>query len=133
MKRLLTFPIVCVIVLGSAHFDCLAWAEVRQSFTTTSPEKLADLNQLHEEAERLIVENKFREAINIYSEILLTEPDDEVAYTNTGHAYMVLGDFGRAKDAFQNALHINPENQTALLGLQKIADPDSALYGNLAS
>ena len=41
-----------------------------------------------------------------------------------GQAYMILGDFDKARDAFSNALHINPENDTAAFGLQKIMDPD---------
>ena len=105
-----------------------AWAETPQSFISTTPEKVEQLVRLHKRAEILIEQNRFREAIDVYSEIILVEPDDEAAYTNLGHAYMILGDFERAKDAFQNALHINPDNETALLGLQKISDPDSTLY-----
>ncbi len=130
--RLSTKPFFnCLIILIAAWarpcLECPAWAETQPSFTTTLPEKADQIANLHEKAEHLIVENKFREAVEVYSEILLIEPDDEAAYTNLGHAYMILGDFGRAKDAFQNALHINPKNQGALLGLQKIVDPDSTL------
>ena len=120
-----------LIILSSAFallvLNLSAEAQMEQSFTTTTPEKLDELNALHEKADHLIVENNFKEAINVYWDILLIEPDDEAAYVNMGHAYMILGDFGRAKDAFKNALHINPENETALLGLQKIMDPDSSL------
>lgn len=121
----------CLVILMAAWaLPCLeyqAWAEAPQNFINTTPEKMEQLTRLHEKAEALIEENKFREAIDVYSEIILVEPDDEAAYTNLGHAYMILGDFGRAKDAFQSALHINPQNEIALLGLQKISDPDSTL------
>ncbi|MBI2094916.1 MAG: peptidoglycan-binding protein [Candidatus Omnitrophica bacterium] len=39
---------------------------------------------------------------------------------------MILGDLGRAENAFLNALDINPSNETAFLGIQRIRDPDSA-------
>ena len=91
------------------------------------------LTRLHEEAEVLVAEDRYREAVDVYLEIILVEPDDEAAYANLGHAYMILGDFARAKDAFQNALHINSQNEIALLGLQKISDPDSTLYGGASS
>ncbi|GEM_PF-1555525 len=130
--RLSTKPFFnCLTILIAAWallgLECRAWAEASQNFISTTPEKMEQLARLHEKAEVLIEENKFREAVDVYSEIILVEPDDEAAYTNLGHAYMILGDFQRAKDAFQNALHINPENEIALLGLQKISDPDSTL------
>lgn len=41
---------------------------------------------------------------------------------------MIQGNFARAEDAFKNALHINPDNEVALLGLQKIHDPDNPIF-----
>ena len=121
----------CLLILVAAWtlfgLECRAWAETPQNFINTTPEKMVRLTRLHEEAEVLVAEDRYREAVDVYLEIVLAEPDDEAAYTNLGHSYMILGDFKRAEDAFQNALHINPENETALLGLQKISDPDSTL------
>jgi tetratricopeptide (TPR) repeat protein len=91
----------------------------------------AKLEKMHSDAEKLVIQNKFREAIRAYTDIILYEPDDEVAYTNMGHAYMILGDYKRARDAFQNALTINPDNDVAYLGLQKIIDPDSLNASNV--
>jgi len=70
---------------------------------------------MHKKAERLIAQNEIRRAAALYSNIILMEPDDETAYANMGNCYLILGDFKRAEDAFQNALEINPENETALL------------------
>ncbi len=80
---------------------------------------------MHKKAERLIAQNEIRRAAALYSNIILMEPDDETAYANMGNCYLILGDFKRAEDAFQNALEINPENETALLGIKSIHDPDS--------
>ena len=118
-----------LIFISANGIVCPLAAEETNSktFTQTNPAEITQIEKLHQKAEDFIMQNKFRQAINVYSEILLLEPDDEVAYTNTGHIYMILGDYSRAKNAFENALHINPDNETARMGLQKIADPDSAL------
>ena len=132
-KPLFNRLVLLIAAWALPGLECRVWAETPQNFINTSPEKMAQLTRLHEEAEVLVAEDKYREVVDVYLEIILVEPDDEAAYANLGHAYMILGDFARAKDAFKNALHINPENEIALLGLQKISDPDSTLYGGRAS
>ena len=114
------------IVIGLS-LSCLAAASdpAGGNFVTSSEEHIKKIDDLHRKAEGLIVENKFREAVDVYWRIVLIEPDDETAYTNMGNAYMILGDTGRARESFLNALDINPENETAALGLQKILDPYS--------
>lgn len=97
---------------------------IQKNFTSVRPEEMNQIDHLHEHAGHLIEQKDFRGAIDVYWEILLTEPDDDRAYTHLGQAYMVLGDFKRAEDAFKNALHIDPDNEVAALGLRKIADPD---------
>ena len=133
-KPFFNFLITLIAVWALSGFECRAWAEdTTENFINTTPEKVAQLARLHEQAEVLVAEDRYREAVDVYLEIILVEPDDEAAYANLGHAYMILGDFARAKDAFQNALHINSQNEIALLGLQKISDPDSTLYGGASS
>ena len=84
------------------------------------------LEEMHREAERRVAVNDFQGAIEMYREILFLEPDDETAYANMGRCHLIRGELGRAKDAFFQALDINPENETALGGLQKLRDPDAA-------
>ncbi len=95
-----------------------------RSFTRTDAKTVVSIRRLHRKAERLINKHSLREALSVYLEILFLEPDDELAYTQTGKVQMILGNFDKAEEAFQNALHINPENEMALQGLQKIHDPD---------
>lgn len=97
---------------------------VPKNFTYIRQEDLDKIENLHQHAEKLIQQKDFRAAIDVYSEILLIEPDDDDAYANMGQAYMVVGDFQRAKNSFRNALDINPGNQAAMLCLKRIADPD---------
>lgn len=95
-----------------------------QTLMEISDEKINELETLHTKAENCIVQNDFRGAIRLYEDILLIEPDDEVAYTNLGRIYMIQGENQKARESFRNALTINPENETALLGIEKINDPD---------
>ena len=95
------------------------------SFTTVTGEEIRRLEVMHWKGQRLIAVGNFRQAVDLYWEIILLEPDDDSAYTNLGNLYLILGDIARAKDAFQNAVHINPHNEDAAAGLFKIANPDS--------
>ena len=95
-----------------------------KSFIETTSENLSRLDELHRKAESLIIQNKFRESIDIFKEIILLEPDDEEAYTQMGFSYLVLGEYEHAKEAFGQALSINPENELAQAGLEKIQNPD---------
>ena len=55
-----------------------------------------------------------------YENIVLQNPEDDSAHTNLGYAYLILGEFVKAKEAFQDALSINPENGQALNGLHAL-------------
>ncbi len=112
------------IVIGVCLISCLAIPAKAQ---LTDVEHYAAIEKKHAEAENLITVNDFPGAIKIYQEIILLEPDDETAYANMGHIHLILGYTGEAEDNFLNALDINPENETARLGLQKIHDPDAQI------
>ena len=112
---------ILVLALGL----CLAGVQPLEAEATDA--HIAQLQEMHAKAEKLIAVNDFEEAIQIYENIILLEPDDEVAYTNMGHANLLLGNIGEAEDNFLNALHINPDNEAAYLGLQRIQDPDAPL------
>jgi tetratricopeptide (TPR) repeat protein len=107
---------------GSARTE-----ESAQSITSPTNEHIAKVRELHFGAEDLMEAEYYRQAIELYSEIILLEPDDETAYANMGRAYMILGQYERAENAFLNALHINPKNELAYLGLRKLRDPDRPL------
>ncbi len=56
-----------------------------------------------------------------YENKILQNPDDDTAYADLGCAYLMLGENLKAGNAFKNALSINPNNRTALKGLNWIA------------
>lgn len=119
------FWVFLLLVSGSLSFaETVEIDEGTGSFMTATRAEIRDLEILHLRAQRLIDAGNFRQAVAIYWDIILLEPDDDAAYTNLGQLYLLLGDSGRAKDAFQNALHINPENEAAQAGFFKITRPD---------
>lgn len=96
----------------------------KASFTATNPKTLDELKKMHEVADQLMAVRDVEKALKIYQDILFMEPDDEIAYVDMGRAYMILGQYKNAAQAFSNALDINPDNEVAQMGLQKIYDPD---------
>lgn len=119
--RLLPLILASSLALATAAFAGPS------ALTKVTDKHIAELEALHTEAEKKIVVNDFRGAIKLYQDAILIEPDDEAAYTNMGHAYLILGDTGRAKDAFMNALAIDPDDETAKMGLRKIQEPEPLL------
>ena len=114
---------LCVLSVSPAVFAGENGSEPDR-FTDVTRSEIRHLEVLHFRAQELIAAGNLREAVALYWEIVLLEPDDDAAYTNLGHLYLILGDNGQAKDAFQNALHINPENEAAQAGFLKITHPD---------
>ncbi len=109
--------ILCVSLASAA------WAQPN-GFGSITPEKIAELESMHQQASDFLIQNDFQGALRTYSDILLMEPDDETAYTGLGQIYMVQGKYKKAHEAFQSALNINPDNQVALSGIRRIMDPD---------
>jgi tetratricopeptide (TPR) repeat protein len=119
MKKTLSAVLALAILSSSPCVN----AEPK-NITSISAEQLSELESMHQHATDLLIKNDFRGALRAYSDILLAEPDDETAYTGLGQIYMVLGQVKKAHEAFKNALDINSNNEVALLGIQKIMDPD---------
>jgi len=122
LNKTILAQIIFILVLGTTRLNA---GPVSKNITYADPDEIYQIDQLYEKASELVKKKDYRGATHLYQEIIFIEPDDEAAYTNLGHAYMVLGDTAKAKDAFLNALDINPENEVAKLGIRKIVDPDS--------
>src|SRR5688500_7284982 len=91
-----------------------AFAE--RSFTEIESAAISRLELMHAEAEKKITANDFKGAVEIYQNLILLEPDDEIAYVNLGNVYMILGQFAKARESFEQALSINPESEPAFGG-----------------
>ncbi len=69
-----------------------------------------EIIQMHERALEVAGKNNFKEALELYEEIVLKNPDDDQAYLIMGHLYLMSGNYEKSESAFQNAVHIDPAN-----------------------
>ena len=121
MRDSLRTTLLAIIALAVTS---TALAGPPRSLAVVTDEHISDLEQMHQAASDLLIQNDFEGALRAYSDIILFEPDDETAYTGMGQIYLIKGQSKKAHEAFQNALQIDPRNEVALAGIQKIMDPD---------
>lgn len=93
------------------------------------------LAKLHEQANDAAIVGDFILAIKLNQDIIRETPHDADAYLRLGFAYLQTGDFMSSKQAYRQALKIEPMNQIARNNLDKIkilekdTDPSSASDG----
>lgn len=79
----------------------------------------------------LFRERKYKEAIDAFSCVLETEPDNADIYNNMGVAYSCLGNFEQAENFYTKAIELDPELAQAYINLSdlyyKAGDLPSAL------
>ena len=71
---------------------------------------------------KLLLKREYETAAKRGEEILLLEPDNVVVLTRLGSAYWSLGRKEEAREAWQKALKINPENQELINFLEKMGE-----------
>ncbi len=74
-----------------------------------------------QEAIKMATENRWQEAIAANQGIIEVFPADVDAYNRLGRAYMELGDYKKAKDAYSKALELSPSNIIARKNLDRLA------------
>ncbi len=74
-----------------------------------------ETNKLHERALEFVAKKEMGKAIKIYEEIVLNDPNDDEAYLIMGHCLVLIGQFEKGEEAFQNAAHINPQNLSQII------------------
>ena len=101
----------------------------RSSVPTAAPLSSPGKDYLaHEKALGLVSEKRLEEASVVYEDIILKNPEDDEAYILLGHTYLLSGKRQKAEDAFQNGLHINPENSAEILSFYQnlaLQDPEN--------
>lgn len=84
-----------------------------------------------EKAMTLFKDGKYKDAIDAFSSVLETEPDNADVYNNMGVAYAYEGDFEHAEKCYVRALDLDPELAQAYINLSdlyyKSGDLSSAL------
>ena len=66
--------------------------------------------QMHERALECVSNQNYKEALALYEQIILKNPDDDEAYIIMGHTYLLTGQYQKAERAFHNAVSIDPQN-----------------------
>jgi tetratricopeptide (TPR) repeat protein len=88
---------------------------------TTQDEKLVRLRrQRSKQAIDLAMQGRWREAVAANEVIVESFPTDVDAYNRLGRAYMELGEYAQAKNAYKRALKYDPHNAIAKKNLQRL-------------
>jgi len=85
-------------------------------------ERLTRLRQQRSErAIALAMEGRWQEAAAVNQEIIKSLPKDVEAYNRLGRAYIELGDYLQAREAYSRALGLDPYNVIAQKNLQRLS------------
>jgi len=74
-----------------------------------------------QEAIALAMQNRWEEAVTVNQGIIESFPTDIDACNRLGRAYMELGEFARAKEAYSRALELDPDNVIAQKNLHRLS------------
>lgn len=81
-----------------------------------------------QEAIALAMQSRWQEAVAVNQSIIELLPTDIDAYNRLGRAYMELGEFAKAKDAYGHTIELDPYNSIAQRNLQRLSLlPDSQI------
>jgi tetratricopeptide (TPR) repeat protein len=76
--------------------------------------------QRSKQAIALAMQGRWREAVAANQEIIASFPHDVDAYNRLGRAYIELGDYAQAKEAYERAIEFDPYNVIAQKNLRRL-------------
>jgi hypothetical protein len=74
-----------------------------------------------QEAIALAMQSRWQEAVIVNQSIIDLFPTDIDAYNRLGRAHMELGEFAKAKDAYNHTIELDPYNSIAQRNLQRLS------------
>jgi tetratricopeptide (TPR) repeat protein len=90
---------------------------------TRDDEKLLRFKQLRsKEAIDLAMQARWREAVDVNKEIIESFPEDVDTFNRLGRAYMELGNYAQAKEAYRRSVKLDPYNAIANRNLRRLND-----------
>lgn len=91
----------------------------RSTFTNVSPDRKQEAENLKNEGNRLMKDEKYQEALNTYSKAISQDATNPVFYCNRAAAYSRMGDYQSAADDCRMSLRYDPNYSKAFgrLGL----------------
>jgi hypothetical protein len=78
--------------------------------------------QRSKEAIDLAMQARWREAVDVNKEIIESFPEDVDAFNRLGRAYMELGNYAQAKEAYRRSVKLDPYNAIANRNLRRLND-----------
>jgi tetratricopeptide (TPR) repeat protein len=90
---------------------------------TRDDERLVRLRQQRsKEAIDLAMQARWQEAVDANKEIIDSFPQDVESYNRLGRAYMELGQYNQAREAYRRAVELDPYNAIANRNLRRLGD-----------
>jgi hypothetical protein len=90
---------------------------------TRDDERLIRLKQQRsKEAIDLAMQARWQEAVEVNKEIIESFPEDVDACNRLGRAYMELGQYGPAREAYSRTIQLDPYNAIAARNLRRLSD-----------
>jgi hypothetical protein len=90
---------------------------------TRDDDKLTRLKQQRsKEAIALAMQARWQDAVDVNREIIASFPEDVDTYNRLGRAYLELGQYGQAREAYRKAAAIDPYNAIAARNLRRLND-----------
>ena len=77
----------------------------------------------------LAMQGRWREAVEANQSLIESFPNDVDAYNRLGRAYMELGDYSRAKEAYERAMELDPYNVIAKKNFHRLSRLGEAVVG----
>ena len=77
--------------------------------------------QYSKQAIALAMQGRWREAVAANKTIIESFPNDVGAYNRLGRAYMELGEYSRAREAYGRAVELDPYNTIAIKNLRRLS------------
>ena len=80
----------------------------------------------------LAIQGRWREAVAANQDIIASFPNDFDAYNRLGRAYIELGEYSQAKEAYERAVELDPHNVIAQKNLRRLSYLEGAVAGSEA-
>jgi len=95
--------------------------------TSREDDKLLKLKQQQsKEAINFAMQAKWSEAVELNSQLIQLFPGDVDSYNRLGRAYLELGQYARAREAYGKALKLDPYNAIAARNMRRLNDISDA-------
>ena len=78
----------------------------------------------------LAMQGRWREAVAANISLIEGFPDDVDAYNRLGRAYMELGEYSQAREAYSRAIEVDPYNAIAKKNLDRLSHLEGAAVGS---